>query len=485
MSVKAYIDTLGCFKNLEDSERAAGLIAERGVEICAEPSEADVIVVNTCGFVEDAKRESIDRIFELAAYNKKLIVTGCLPQKYGEELFRDMPEVDAFLGVNDYDRLADIIFEITGAAGCVKSPSLRGGEADEVIQSQIVNPNDAVTGLPRAYGARNDSKRRLEISGSAGIMTGPRTALSPRYSAFLKVAEGCDNRCSYCAIPSIRGPYRSVPMDILVREARQLADEGAKELNLIAQDISAYGSDITGDSAPTLAGLMENISIIDKIEWIRLLYCYEERITDELIQAIARNPKVCDYIDIPLQHINDGILKRMNRRRGREHIEKTLYNLRNAVPDIAVRTTFITGFPGETEADFEELYNFVEVQNFERLGVFAYSPEDGTPAADFDDQVPREIAEERRDALMRLQMDISLKNNRRLVGNTLKVLAEEREDEDLWSGRTEYDAPEIDNSVIFRSGAHAADITQGDFVKVKITEAMDYDLIGEIYVDME
>jgi ribosomal protein S12 methylthiotransferase len=443
---RVYIETLGCFKNFEDSERAAGLLAERGIDICDSPEDADVIIVNTCGFVEDAKRESLGRIFELAAIcgigaaKKKLVVTGCLTQKYGEELFADMPEVDAFLGVNDYNKLPDIILSLAGGIG-----------------------------------------RFMEISGRAGILTGPRRALSARYSAFLKVAEGCSNRCSYCAIPSIRGDYRSVPQDQIVREAARLAAEGAKELNLIAQDVSTYGSDLEPDPVSgggfTLAGLLGPLAKTDGIEWIRLLYCYEERITDELIAAIAKHEKICRYIDIPLQHISDSILRRMNRRGTREHIEGTLHRLRDAVPDIAVRTTFITGFPGETEADFEELYRFAEEQRFERLGVFAYSPEDGTPAAGFDDQIPREVAEARRDALMRLQMDISLEHNRRLVGRTLKILVEEREDEALWSGRTEYDAPEIDNAVIFSAGA---DVKPGDFVKVRVTDAMDYDIIGEM-----
>ncbi|MDR1068870.1 MAG: 30S ribosomal protein S12 methylthiotransferase RimO [Clostridiales Family XIII bacterium] len=437
---KVFIDTLGCFKNLEDSERAAGLLREQGIEVTDDPAEADALVVNTCGFVEDAKRESISRILELAEYKREdsgkiLIVTGCLSQKYSAELAADLPEVDAFLGVNDYDKLAAVISSAWADAG-----------------------------------------RRIEVSGDIGILTGPRRALAPRYSAFLKIAEGCSNRCTYCAIPSIRGPYRSVPEAQLVREAAVLASEGAKELNLIAQDVSAYGSDRA--EGGTLARLLPLLAATRGVEWLRLLYCYEERITDELIDAIARIPAVCAYIDIPLQHIGDGILARMNRRSNRDHIERTLAALRSAVPGIAIRTTFITGFPGETEADFEELYAFAAQQRFERLGVFAYSPEDGTPAAGFPDQVAREVAEERRDALMRLQMDISFEHNRALIGRSLRVLACENEEGNLWSGRTEYDAPEIDNAVMFTAGTAA--VQSGDMVSVRITDAMDYDIIGEM-----
>jgi ribosomal protein S12 methylthiotransferase len=439
--VRVYIDTVGCYKNVEDSERAAGLIEASGYEIADSPDDADVIVVNTCGFIEDAKRESIDRILELSEHRERgarLVVSGCLSQRYPDEIFEEIPEADAVIGVNEYERLPDIISKIHGDA-----PGLRIRVTD----------------------------------GKPSVLTGKRRILTPGATAYLKVAEGCDNRCAYCAIPMIRGPYRSVPMEILAREAALLTSGGVRELVLIAQDVSAYGSDIYGRYAlPELLGKLARAGEAEAPEWIRLMYCYEERVTDELIDAIARLDNVCKYIDIPLQHVSDGVLSRMGRRSTRKSIERTVDRLRAAVPDIAIRTTFMTGFPGETEDDFAELMDFAAERRFERLGVFAYSAEDGTRAAEMDDQVPRETAEERRDALMTQQVDISLETNRRLIGRALTVLVEGAEDGTTFVGRTQYDAPEIDGEVVFSS---PSPIGIGSFARVLITDAMDYDLVGE------
>lgn len=432
-----YIDTLGCFKNLEDSERAAGLLSEAGHELADSAETADVILVNTCGFIEDAKRESIDRILELLPYResgKKLIVSGCLTQRYAAELFEELPEVDAILGVNDYGKLPAIV--------------------DGLCRDQ-------------------DFGRQLSVDGETGLLLGPRRVLAPQSSAFLKIAEGCDNRCAYCAIPSIRGPYRSVPIEELVCEAERLAEQ-SKEIVLIAQDVSAYGLDIYGRYA--LPELLTRLCAVTGPEWIRLMYCYEERITAELIDVMAREEKICAYIDIPLQHCADGVLARMNRRSTRAGIEKTLAALRENVPGIAIRTTLMTGFPGETEDDFRELEEFVEMHRFERLGVFAYSAEDGTPALHMENKVAAEIAEERKERLMLRQLDIALENNRKLVGRTLRVLTEEIDGEGVRTGRTEFDAPEIDNTVIFTADE---DVRPGDMVNVEITDAMDYDIIGK------
>ncbi|MDR1042563.1 MAG: radical SAM protein [Clostridiales Family XIII bacterium] len=474
---RVYIDTIGCYKNVEDSERAAGLLEAAGHAMAATPDEADVIVVNTCGFIEDAKRESIDRILELAEHRErgaKLVVSGCLSQRYPDEIFEEIPEADAVIGVNEYGRLPDIISKIHGEA----------------------------------------PERRIRMTdGKPSVLTGERRILTPGATAYLKVAEGCDNRCAYCAIPMIRGPYRSVPMETLVREAASLSGGGMRELVLIAQDVSAYGSDIYGRYAlPELLEKLAHAGESDATEWmshgdtglalrdvhiaaesdapelarhdaesdapawIRLMYCYEERVTDELIDAIARLDNVCKYIDIPLQHISDGVLARMGRRSTRKSIEGVLDRLHAAVPDIAIRTTFMTGFPGETEDDFTELMDFAAERKFERLGVFAYSAEDGTRAAGMDDQIPRELAEERRDALMTQQVDISLETNKRLIGRALTVLVEDAEDETTFVGRTQYDAPEIDGEVVFSS---PSPVGVGSFARVLVTDAMDYDLVGE------
>ncbi|MDR0357258.1 MAG: 30S ribosomal protein S12 methylthiotransferase RimO [Clostridiales Family XIII bacterium] len=447
---RIFFDTLGCFKNAEDSERAAGLLAASGHEIVFDADKADIILVNTCGFIEEAKRESIERILEFAPCResgKKLIVSGCLAQRYADELSEELPEADAIMGVNDYARLPEIVKALAQEDARPDLPDQNGG------------------------GARN----RVFASGEEGLLLGPRFAPAPRATTFLKIAEGCDNRCAYCAIPLIRGRYRSVPSEELARETERLAKEGAKEIILIAQDVSAYGLDLCGKYA--LPSLLTRLCETEGVEWIRLMYCYEERITDELIDVMAREDKICSYIDIPLQHCVDSVLSRMNRRSTRAGIERTLATLRERIPGIAIRTTLMTGFPGESDDDFREMEEFIEKNRFERMGVFAYSSEEGTPAAEMDDQIPREIAQERRERLMLRQLDISLENNRRLVGKTLRVLTEDSEGDGVFAGRATFDAPEIDNAVIFTGDEG---IRAGDFVNVKITDAMDYDIIGTV-----
>lgn len=436
-----YIETLGCAKNAADSDIAAGILEEAGHIIVDNPEEADGIIVNTCGFIDDAKRESISRIFDMAEYKKNggiLIVSGCLSQRYGEELYREMPEVDIFLGVNDYPALPEIL------------KNYEKGRREKhlgVYEKGIYEKNF--------------------------FQAGRRKRTGPVYSATLKIAEGCNNVCSYCVIPSIRGPYRSKRMEDVLAEARQLAEDGCKELILIAQDVTAYGLDLYGGLM--LPELLRKLCRIDGLNWIRLMYCYEDRITDELIEVMASEQKICRYIDIPIQHASDKILKAMNRRSTKESIINTISRLRKAIPDIHIRTTLITGFPGEGKAEFEELAEFVEEQKFERLGVFAYSREEGTPAAAMKNQVRSDVKQKRRDILMSKQLEISLASNQRKIGKVLEVLTEEVNEDGSYTGRTEYDAPEIDNSVLFTSDIPCA---PGDIVQVRITDAFDYDLVG-------
>ncbi|MBP3385207.1 MAG: 30S ribosomal protein S12 methylthiotransferase RimO [Firmicutes bacterium] len=438
--MKIYIDTLGCPKNFNDSEMAAGLLEHSGHEIVKFPEDADFIMVNTCGFINDAKTESIERIFELAEYKENgavLAVSGCLSQRYADELFEEMPEVDIFLGVNDYNKLPEILdgFE----AG--KREKHRGDYCVEFEESML---------------------RKLEDN---------------PYTATLRISEGCNNLCAYCVIPHIRGKFRSRKQEVIVREAEWLVQQGTKEIILIAQDVTSYGIDLYGDYV--LPQLLKKLCRIDGLKWLRLMYCYEDRITDELIQVMAEEEKICNYIDIPLQHCSDAVLKAMNRRSTNSSIRETIGKLRTAMPDINIRTTFIVGFPGETEDDFEELMDFTEEMCFERLGVFTYSMEEGTPAAEMENQIDEEVKAERQDAVMRMQVEISLEHNQTMVGKTLDVLVEEIDPEGAYIGRTQYDAPEIDNSVIFTSDR---ELVPGDFVKVQINDAFDYDLTGkEVY----
>lgn len=435
--MKVYMETMGCPKNFNDSQVAKGLIQEKGFQITDNIDECDVMILNTCGFINDAKKESISRTFELAEYKndgKKLIMTGCLSERYSKDLFEEMPEVDCFLGVNEYDKLPDIL--------------------ENIMKSHI--RCDYVSGC-----AAKDLSRQ------------PRLLEDNPYSATLKIAEGCDNRCAYCVIPYIRGPFRSKKMEDVIEEANWLAQKGCKELILIAQDVTVYGKDLYGEMV--LPKLLRKLCRIEGIEWIRLMYCYEDRITDELIEVMAAEPKICHYIDIPIQHSSDNVLRAMNRRSTEESIRTTINKLKNAIPDIHIRTTLITGFPGESEEDFDNLLDFVEEMRFARLGVFAYSQEENTPAGEMDNQIPEEIKLLRQDAIMRRQLDISLETNKEKVGMTLRVLVEERDLDGSYIGRTAFDAPEIDNSVIFAS---ERDLKAGDFVNVLIQDAFDYDLTG-------
>jgi ribosomal protein S12 methylthiotransferase RimO len=439
--MKIFFETLGCPKNQNDTEAAEGILEQAGHTITESAEDADVLILNTCGFIEDAKKESIDRVFELIKYNdesagdgkkKLLIMSGCLSQRYGEELFEELPEVDIFLGVNDYQRLPQIIEEHKKG---VREKHLSLYEKDM----------DTLT-------------RRIK---------------KEQYTATIKIAEGCNNKCTYCIIPKIRGLYRSVPMKQIIEEAKILAEAGCRELILIAEDTSAYGMDIYGEYR--LPMLLHKLCEVDGIEWIRIMYCYEDRISDELIKAMASEEKVCNYIDIPLQHACDRILKAMARPTNKQRIRDVIGKLRKAMPDIHIRTTLITGFPGETEEDFGELYDFCEEMKFERLGVFSYSREEGTAAAEMTDQVDDGIKEERRDAIMRMQMDISLENNRKKIGTVQQVIIESRDSDGTYIGRTRYDAPEIDDQIVVAS---RRDHKPGDIIEVTVTDAFDYDLVG-------
>ena len=433
--MKVYIETLGCPKNFNDTEVAKGsLCGENDFTLAASPEDADIIMVNTCGFINDAKKESIDKIFEMSAYKhvgKKLVVSGCLSERYSQELFDEMPEVDCFIGVNEYEQLPEIFRNLD------MRKNLVGGCIGDT--------------LPRMQRKLDDNP----------------------FTSTLKIAEGCDNFCAYCVIPSIRGGFRSKRMEDVLAEAEELAAAGCKELILIAQDVTNYGIDLYG--AYKLPELLRQLCRIEGIVWIRLMYCYEDRITDELIAVMATEPKICHYIDIPIQHAADTVLTAMNRRSTGASIRTTIRKLREAIPDMHIRTTLIVGFPGETEDDFEALLDFVETMRFERLGVFAYSKEEGTPAGEMENQIDEAVKEARLDAIMRRQLEISLAVNEAKIGKTFTVLVEERDADGSYIGRTAYDAPEIDDSVLFTSKRA---LKAGDFVQVQINDAFDYDLIG-------
>lgn len=437
--MKVYFETLGCPKNFYDTENAKGILEDAGFEICDDPETADFVVVNTCGFINDAKTESIERIFDMASAKRddsKLVVSGCLSKRYAEELFEEMPEADAFVGVNEYEKLPELFRRLSENPGERKVLCENG--YDEVLKP-----------LPR----------KLDEN---------------PYTATIKIAEGCDNVCAYCIIPFIRGGYRSKKMEDVVAEARALAEAGCRELVLIAQDVTCYGLDLYGEYS--LAKLLKKLCEIEGIRWIRLMYCYDDRITDELIETIASEEKICNYLDIPIQHASDAILSAMNRRSNKADLVAKLDKIRKAIPDIRIRTTLITGFPGETEKDHEELLEFVENQKFARLGVFAYSMEEGTAAGEMENQVDEDVKAQRLDEIMRIQREISLENNCRLIGRTMEVMVDERDEDGSYVGRTRYDAPEIDNAVIFTSNR---ELKAGDIVNVKIEDAFDYDLTGE------
>ena len=439
--------SLGCDKNLVDTEVMLGILAQRGHQMVDDENEADVIIINTCCFIHDAKEESIQNILEMAQLKengrlKALIVAGCLAQRYKDEILKEIPEVDAVLGTTSYEEIGNII------------DSVLSDNMAERGQSRITMKD--VDYLPEV------KTKRLVTTGG--------------HFAYLKIAEGCDKHCTYCIIPKVRGNYRSVPMENLLKEAKELANGGVKELILVAQETTVYGQDIYGEKM--LPKLLRELCKINGIRWIRILYCYPEEITDELIQTMKEEPKICHYLDLPIQHASDAILKKMGRRTSKAQLIETIEKLRDAMPDIALRTTLITGFPGETEEDHEELMDFVDQMEFERLGVFTYSPEEDTPAAKMDGQIEEEVKEDRQAELMELQQDIVFEQAEDMIGRELLVMIEGKvADENAYVGRTYRDAPNVDGLIFVNTDE---ELMSGDFAKVKVTGAMEYDLIGEL-----
>ena len=433
--------SLGCDKNLVDTEVMLGLLAQKGHQMVDEESLADVIVVNTCCFIHDAKEESIQTILEMASYKeegrlKALIVTGCLAQRYKQEILDEIEEVDAVLGTTSYDQIVRVI--------------------DEVLQGKKTLQLEDVNALPLV-----DTKRMITTGG---------------HYAYLKIAEGCDKHCTYCIIPKIRGNFRSVPMEHLLKEAKELVSQGVKELILVAQETTLYGKDICGEKM--LPTLLRELCKISGLRWIRILYCYPEEITDELIQVMKEEDKICNYLDLPIQHASDAILKRMGRRTSKEQLVQIIDKLRKEIPDIAIRTTLITGFPGETEEQHEELMEFVDEMEFDRLGVFTYSPEEDTPAAMMPEQLEETIKEDRQADIMELQQEIAFEKAENMIGREVLVMIEGKvADENAYVGRTYMDAPNVDGLIFVETNE---ELMSGDFAKVRVTGALEYDLIGEI-----
>ena len=439
--MKILFISLGCDKNLVDSEVMLGMLTSKGYEITDDENEADVVVVNTCCFIGDAKEEGIHNILEMAELRKAgdikaLIVTGCLAQRYKEEVQTEIPEVDAIIGTTAIDAIVETL--------------------EDVLAGQGHNHIEDINRTP-VY-----DKSRIVTTGG--------------HYAYLKIAEGCDKRCSYCIIPKVRGNYRSIPMESLLAEARKLVEFGAKELILVAQETTLYGKDLYGEKS--LPRLLHELCKIDGLYWIRILYCYPEEITDELIETIRTEEKVCHYLDIPIQHASDNILKRMGRRTNQAELRNMIARLRERIPDICLRTTLITGFPGETQEDHEELMAFVDEMEFDRLGVFTYSAEEDTPAAEFEDQIEEEIKKDRQAEIMELQQEIAFEKAENAVGRTVLAMIEGRlPNENAYAARTYMDAPNVDGLVFVQT---SRELMTGDFVKVKITGSYEYDLIGEI-----
>lgn len=436
---KVSLTSLGCSKNMIDSEQMLGILDSAGYEIVINEEDADIIIVNTCTFIESAQVEAIECILELSQYKKSgnckfLIVTGCLAQRYTDQILTEMPEVDAVIGTNEFDKIA---------------------EAIEGLKSVL--------------------PEKIFCSTTPLLCEGRRIRLTPNYTAYLKIAEGCDNHCTYCVIPSIRGAYRSRTMENILKEATQLAKDGVKELIVIAQDTTRYGMDLYGRYC--LGELLEKLCKIDGIEWVRVHYCYPELITDELLGVFAREDKLCKYFDIPIQHCNDRILKRMGRRTNKKALVELIDKIRATVPDAVIRTSLIVGFPGETEEEFLELKDFVEYAKFERLGVFSYSREEDTPAYNLDNQIDQEIKDQRNDGIMLVQADISQELNNSKIGQTVRVMVEDR-DEIIKSyyGRTYADSVDIDGKVFFKCDRKLA---PGEFVNVLVEQALEYDLFGK------
>ena len=442
--MKILFISLGCDKNLVDSEVMLGLLTKHGYTLTDDETQADVIVINTCCFIHDAKEESINTILEMAQYKeqnlKALVVAGCLAERYKDEILKEIPEIDAVLGTTSYDSIVEAV-----------------NTALEENTGEHFEHYESIDYLPD-----NSEVERVVTTGN--------------HMAYLKIAEGCDKRCSYCIIPKIRGRFRSVPMQELLNEAKRLASEGVKELVLVAQETTLYGKDLTGEKQLPL--LLHELCKIEGIEWIRLLYCYPEEITDELIKVIKTEEKVCNYIDMPIQHSENRTLQRMGRRTSREDLVAVIKKLRKEIPDITIRTTLITGFPGESQEDHEGLMNFVEECQFDRLGVFTYSPEEDTPAAVMPDQIAEEVKEERQADLMELQQEIAFDNAENMIGREMLVMIEGKvADENAYVGRTYRDAPNVDGLIFINT---EEELISGDFAKVKITGALEYDLIGEL-----
>lgn len=439
---KVSMVSLGCPKNLVDAEVMLGVLSRQEYEITTNEKDADVIIVNTCSFIKEAKQESIDAILDLAERKHDgrchtLIVSGCLPQRYQDELAKELPEVDIFIGTGDYPRIAEILAEKAGTTEQLRYI----GDPDYIYDENL-----------------------------------PRLNSSPGWYSYLKIGEGCSNCCSYCIIPKLRGAYRSRPVDALVAEAETLASRGVKELNIISQDITRYGSDM--EDGTTLETLLRRLVTIEGIQWIRLLYAYPDGISDSLIALIRDEPKICKYLDIPIQHISDPVLQKMKRRSSEQQIRDLIAKLRNEIPGMSLRTSLIVGFPGETAEDFSTLMQFVEQAQFDRLGVFCYSREEGTPAAEMTDQISERIKRERYRKLMRAQARLSFRRNRALINQTEQVIVEgySEETELLLKGRSSRQAPDIDGQVYITSGT----ANVGDIVTIRFTDSSDYDLIGEM-----
>lgn len=439
--MKILFISLGCDKNLVDTEVMLGMLASRGYEMTNDEQEADIIVINTCCFIHDAKEESIQNILEMAEYKKNgsakaLIVTGCMAERYRQEILDEIPEVDEVLGTTAYDRILDAV-----------DAALAG-------QHEVMTADLDALPLP-------ETKLLVTTGG---------------HFAYLKIAEGCDKHCTYCIIPKIRGNFRSVPMERLLKEAQDLAEQGVKELILVAQETTLYGKDLYGEKS--LPKLLRELCKISGIRWIRILYCYPEEITDELIQVMKEEPKICHYLDLPIQHANDTILKRMGRRTSKQELIDIVQKLRKEIPDICLRTTLITGFPGETQEQHEEVMEFIDTLEFDRLGAFTYSPEEDTPAATFEDQIDEEVKEDRQVDIMELQQEIAFDKAEDMIGREVLVMIEGKvADENAYVGRTYRDAPNVDGLIFINTDV---ELISGDFAKVKVTGALDYDLIGEL-----
>jgi len=434
--------SLGCDKNRVDTEHMLTYLGEGGYAFTSDPSRAEIIIINTCGFISRARKESMDTIFEMAEYKKlgsckKLVVTGCMPQKWLSEMRKDLPEVDVFMGTNEYPRIVEILDKAYKTGG--KVIETKGEERETYVKNRVIT--------------------------------------TPRNYAYLKIADGCDNFCTFCTIPHIRGRYRSRKLEDLVEEARHLVDTGARELILVAQDVTRYGTDLTADHHPQLVKLIRELSKIKELKWIRLLYCYPELVTDELLDEMMQNPKLCNYLDIPFQHVSDSILKRMNRKIDKKGITELVDKIRALPQKVAIRTTFMVGFPGETEEDFLELLEFIKAHPMLHVGFFAYSKEDGTPSASFPNQVAEKVKQKRLLKLVRAERGIIRKENKYFLSKTLDVVYEGIDyKKGKFFGRNEYQAPEIDTLVYFKSRER---LDQGEFYKVKIKRVRGYDLEGE------